>query len=289
MSGTPSTSLTSINAWWTILRRTGSEVISDRVPAVAGGVTFFGLLSLFPAITVLMSFYGLIADPAAVPEHLQALASVVPQGALAIIGEQVRRIIEADQSKLGVAAIAGLVVALWSANSAMKSMMDALDIAYDTEEKRGFLVLNLVSLGFTLAAIAGFIVMITVIAVVPAMIGFLKLGPLGDVLLWAGRWPAMLVLAGAALAVLYQWGPSRPGVAWRWITPGGVLASAALVGFSMLFSWYAANFANYNAIYGSLGAVIGFLIWMWLSVIIVLAGAELNAEVEAWSLRSSAN
>jgi len=201
MSGTPSTSLTSINAWWTILRRTGSEVISDRVPAVAGGVTFFGLLSLFPAITVLMSFYGLIADPAAVPEHLQALASVVPQGALAIIGEQVRRIIEADQSKLGVAAIAGLVVALWSANSAMKSMMDALDIAYDTEEKRGFLVLNLVSLGFTLAAIAGFIVMITVIAVVPAMIGFLKLGPLGDVLLWAGRWPAPFSPSGWAMPI----------------------------------------------------------------------------------------
>jgi len=289
MSGAPSTTLTSIHDLWTILRRTGSEVISDRVPAVAGGVTFYGLLSLFPAITVLMSLYGLVADPASVPEHLQALAIVVPEGALAIIGEQVRRIIEADQSKLGVAAIAGLVVALWSANSAMKAMMDALDIAYDTEERRGFLVLNLVSLGFTLAAIAGFIVMITAIAAVPVMLDVLRLGPLGDVLLWAGRWPAMLVLTGAALAVLYQWGPSRPGVAWRWITPGGVLASAALVGFSMLFSWYAANFANYNATYGSLGAVIGFLVWMWLSVIIVLAGAELNAEVEARNPRSSAD
>jgi membrane protein len=268
------------DGWWAILKRTFAEVNKDRVQAVAGGVTFYGLLSLFPAITVLVSLYGVVADPSAISQHLDVLASLLPQGAMAIISEQVTRIIQTPHAALGFAAIFGLLVALWSAISAMKVMMDALNIAYDAEEKRGFITLNLVSLGFTLAAIIGMIVMVTVIAVVPAILGFFNLGALGDILLWAGRWPVILVLIGMALAVLYQWGPSRPGVAWRWITPGSILASIALVLFSMLFSWYAANVANYNGTYGSLGAVIGFLIWMWLSTTIVLVGAELNAVME---------
>ncbi len=266
--------------WWTILKRTYGEVNKDRVLAVAGGVTFYGLLSLFPAVTVLVSLYGLIADPASIADHLRALGSVLPQGALQIIGDQVTRIVTADQSKLSIAALAGLVVAVWSANSAMKAMMDALNIAYDADEQRSFVKLNLVSLGFTMAAIVGLIVMMSAIAVVPAVLQFFNLGRFGDLLLWAGRWPLVWVLSAAALAVLYQWGPSRTGVAWRWITPGSAAASIGLVLFSMLFSWYAANLADYNGTYGSLGAVIGFLTWMWLCAIIVLAGAELNAEVE---------
>lgn len=272
---------TAAGGWWGILRHTYAEVNGDRVLAVAGGVTFYGLLSLFPAITVLVSIYGLVADPSAIGQHLAVLAGVVPQGALSIIGEQITRITGADQSKLGLAAVGGLLVALWSANAATKAMIDALNVAYGATEKRGFFMLNLVSLGFTLAAIIGLVVMIAVIAVVPAVMLLFNLGVVGDVLLWAGRWPVTLVLIGVALAVLYQWGPCRPGVVWRWITPGSVVAGVGLLAFSMLFSWYAANFANYNGTYGSLGAVIGLLIWLWLSTIIVLVGAELNAEVES--------
>ena len=266
--------------WWGILKRTYAEVNGDRVLAVAGGVTFYGLLSLFPAITVLVSIYGLVADPSAIGQHLEVLDGLLPQGALSIIGEQITRITTADQSKLGVAAAAGLLVALWSANAATKAIIDALNVAYGTTETRGFFILNLVSMGFTLAAIVGLVVMIGVIAVVPAVMQLFNLGVLGDVLLWAGRWPVMLLLVGAALAVLYQWGPCRRDVPWRWITPGSAVGGVGLLVFSMLFSWYAANFANYNGTYGSLGAVIGFLIWMWLSTTIVLVGAELNAVVE---------
>jgi len=267
--------------WWTILKRTFAEVSSDRVLAVAGGVTFYGLLSLFPAITVLVSLYGLISDPASISEHLQMLGTLLPQGALSIIGEQVTRITEGDQSKLSVAAIAGLVVALWSANAAMKAMMDALNIAYGAEEKRGFFKLNLVSLGFTLSAIIALIVLIVAIAAVPLILQLFNIGILADMLLWAGRWPLIFVLMMAGLAVLYRYGPSRPDAPWRWITPGSLFATLGLVVFSMLFSWYAANLANYNETYGSLGAVIGFLTWMWLSAIIVIVGAELNAEIDA--------
>lgn len=267
--------------WWGILKKTYAEVNKDRVLAVAGGVTFYGLLSLFPAVTVLVSLYGLIADPADISHHLQMLGTLLPQGALTIIGDQVTRIAQSDQSKLSIAAIVGVLVALWSANSAMKAMMDALNIAYDTEEKRGFVKLNLVSLGFTLGSIVTIIVMLAGIAAVPAVLQLMDLGVLGDVLLWAGRWPLIFVLMLLAIAVLYRYGPSRPDVAWRWVTPGSLFATVGLVIFSMLFSWYAANFANYNETYGSLGAVIGFLTWMWLSSTIVLVGGELNSTIES--------
>ncbi|MFN4143192.1 MAG: YihY/virulence factor BrkB family protein [Aestuariivirga sp.] len=282
-AGTGADSPTDIPArgWWSILKRTVSQVSADRVLAVAGGVTFYGLLSLFPAITVLVSLYGLIAEPESIARHLDMLKGLLPEGAMSIISEQAMRIAEGDQSKLSLAAGVGIVIALWSANAAMKAMMDALNIAYSVEEKRGFIKLNLISLLFTLSSIIGIIVLIAVVAAVPVILELFWMGPIVDFLIWAGRWPLIFGLGIAALAVLYRYGPSRePDVPWRWITPGSLLAAVGLLIFSMLFSWYAANFANYNETYGSLGAVIGFLTWMWLSAIIVLVGAELNAEIE---------
>lgn len=266
--------------WWQVLKGTFSEVNSDRVPAVAGGVTFYGLLSLFPAITVLVSLYGLIADRQTIAEHLQVLGTFLPQGAMAIIAEQAMRIARSGEAGLSIAASVGLLVALWSANAAMKAMMDALNIAYDTEEKRGFIRLNLVSLAFTLSAIIGLLMLIAVVAAVPVILAMFWLGGMVDFVIWAGRWPVIFVLILLALAVLYRYGPSRPSVRWRWITPGSFAAALGLVLMSMLFSWYAANIGKFNETYGSLGAVIGFLTWMWLSATIILVGAELNAEIE---------
>ena len=271
--------------WWAILKRTFAEVGNDRVLAVAGGVTFYGLLSLFPAVTVLVSLYGLIADPQSIAQHLQTLSGILPEGAMSIIREQAMRIARGDHAQLSVAAAVGVLIALWSANAAMKAMMDALNIAYDTEEKRGFIKLNAVSLLFTISAILGLIVMFAVVAAVPVVLEMFWLGAMVDLLLWAGRWPVIFFLIILALAVLYRYGPSRPDVRWRWITPGSFIAALGLVVFSMLFSWYAANFGKFNETYGSLGAAIGFMTWMWLSATIVLVGAELNAEIENQSRR----
>ena len=266
--------------WWSIVKRTVSEVGSDRVLAVAGGVTFYGLLSLFPAITVLMSIYGLFADRQSITEHLQLLASFLPEGAMSIIAEQVTRITEGDQAKLGLALVFGLLVAIWSANAGVKSLMEALNIAYGVVEKRSFLVLNAVSLAFTLSAILGLILMFAVVAIVPLVLTLFWLGPMADFLISVGRWPLTFFLAIVGLAILYQWGPSRRNVKWRWITPGSCFAAVGLLLLSMLFSWYAANFGKFNETYGSLGAAIGFMTWMWLSTTIVMVGAELNSEIE---------
>ncbi len=267
-------------SWWDVLKSTVSEVSKDRVLAVAGGVTFYGILSLFPAITVLVSVYGLFADPQSITQHIQLLSTFLPEGAMSIIGDQVQRITSADAGQLSLALVFGLVVALWSANAAMKAVIDSLNVAYGVEEKRSFIWLTIVSLLFTLSAIIGLLVMFAVVALVPIVLQFIGLGATMDFLIWAGRWPAAFVLLLLALAVIYQWGPNRPDVHWRWVTPGSILAAVLLLLLSMLFSWYAANFGKFNETYGSLGAVIAFMTWMWLSATIVMVGAELNSEIE---------
>ena len=268
-------------SWWDIVRRTVSEVSGDRVLAVAGGVTFYGLLSLFPALTVLVSLYGLLSDPQSISGHLASLRGVLPEGAMSIIREQIMRINDSGGAELSLTAGVGALVALWSANAATKAMMDALNIAYDREENRSFIRLNLVSLLFTVSGIAGLILLLLVVAAVPVILDVMWLGGTADVLIWIGRWPVIFSLILVGLAVLYRFAPCRPDVRWRWVTPGSLLAALGLLLLSMLFSWYAANIGKFNETYGSLGAVIGFLTWMWLSATIILVGAEFNAEIES--------
>ncbi len=251
-----------------------------RLLAVAGGVTFYGLLALFPAIAAIVAIYGLFADIGTINDHLAVLSGFLPSGAIDVIGEQVKRIASKGNTTLGFAFFLGLGLSLWSANSGMKAMFDALNVAYGEEEKRSFVALNLRTLGFTLGAIAFLLLALGAIVVIPAILQLLGLGRFLGWLLWAARWPALVGLIIVGIAILYRYGPSRENAQWRWITPGSILAAVAWMAFSMLFSWYVANFGKYNETYGSLGAAIGFMTWMWLSVTIILIGAELNAEIE---------
>lgn len=266
--------------WKDILWRVYERVQHDRVMLVAAGVTFYALLAIFPAITALVSIYGLFADPGTIQSHLSTLAGVLPGGALDIIGEQVTRIASKGSGTLGLSFLIGLVVALWSANAGMKSIFDALNIVYEEEEKRSFIMLNMVSLGFTLGAIVFLLAALGVVVVVPIVLGYLGLETWSETLVSLLRWPALLIGIVLALALVYRYGPSRDNAKWRWITPGSLVASVLWLAGSMLFSWYVANFGSYNETYGSLGAVIGFMTWIWISTIIVLLGTEINAEME---------
>ncbi len=266
--------------WNEILRRVFAELGNDRVLAVAGGVTFYGLLALFPAITAFVSIYGIFADRATVLDHLNLLQSFLPEGAIAIISEQLLRILATPNSSLSLGFIFGFGLALWSANAGMKAIMEALNIAYDATEARSFLMLNLQSLLFTFFAILFLTTLVFGIAIIPAVLDFLWLGQITEWILWAGRWPVIFGILIFSLSVLYRYGPCRSNCKWRWITPGTIVAALGLIGFSLLFSWYAANFGSYNETYGSLGAAIGFMTWMWLSSTIILIGAELDAEIE---------
>jgi membrane protein len=273
--------------WKDILYRLWDEIFKDRVGTIAAGTTFYILLSIFPALGALVSLYGLIADPGTIQSHVMDLRGLVPQAMLELIDQELGRLMSARPDTLGWSFGIGLAVALWSANSGMKALFDALNVAYDEEEKRGFIRLNLQSLGFTLGAIVFFILLLNVVIGVPVILNLLPLGPLASVLV--SLLPAILLLGVAALviAVLYRYGPSRANAQWRWITPGSLAAAFVWLLASALFSWYLAHWGNYSATYGSLGAAIGMMMWIYISLWIVLVGAELNSEIEHQTARDT--
>ena len=266
--------------WKEILSRVWEQIGTDRVVAVAAGVTFYALLAIFPMITALVSIYGFVADPATITEHLRTMSSVLPGGAIEVVGEQVTRIASQPRGQLGFGFIAGLAVTLWSANAGMKAIFDALNVAYGETEKRSFFKLNLQSMTFTILGIVAAIAAMMAVVVLPPALEFLGLGEGMQWLISIARWPVLLVLLMAALAVLYRYGPSRDEPKWSWLSPGALVAAIVWLVASLAFSFYAQNFGSYNETYGSLGAVIGFMTWMWISVTIVLVGAEINAEAE---------
>lgn len=266
--------------WKDILWRTYEQINQDRLLATAAGVVFYGLLAIFPAITALVSSYGLFADPSTISDNLQTLAMMLPEGSFSIVQDQIARVLAKGNATLGWAFAFGLLIAIWSANAGMKAVLDALNVVYEEEEKRSFIKLNLVSLGFTVAALAGILVMISAVIAVPLVLQRLGLGERGETWLSYGRWPVLGLLLLFALAVLYRYGPSRATPRWQWLSVGTVAAVVLWLAGSSLLSWYLSNFEDYNATYGSLGAAIGLMTWMWMSAIIVLCGAELNSEIE---------
>jgi membrane protein len=273
--------------WKDILYRVKDEISGDRIGTIAAGTTFFVLLALFPALGALVSLYGLIADPVTINEHLNDLRGYLPAAVLDLVGQELTRLEQTRTGTLGVGFVGGLLVALWSANSGMKALFDALNVAYDETEKRGFFKLNLVSLGFTLGGLVFFILVLNVVIGVPLILNLLPLGPAGNLLVAVVPPIVLFAVAIFVIAVLYRYGPSRTQAQWRWVTPGSVAAAVVWVAASFLFSWYLANFADYSATYGSVGAIIGVMMWIYISMWIVLAGAELNAEIEHQTARDT--
>lgn len=275
------------SGWKDVAWRLWEEIGNDRVGSIAAGTTFFILLALFPALAATVSLYGLVADPASLEQHLASLNGVLPQGAMELISTELHRLVTQPNDGLGFGFVLGLALALWSANSGVKALFDALNVAYDEEEKRGFFALNIASLTFTFCAILFMILVVGVVAVLPNLIGYLPLGPLAKVAV-AVVPPILLVgVAVAGLAALYRYGPSRSRAKWSWITPGSILAALVWVVASAAFSYYVANFGSYNATYGSLGAVVGMMTWIYISMWIVLVGAELNSELEHQTARDT--
>jgi membrane protein len=273
--------------WKRVLVRTYEEINNDRLLALAAGVVFYGLLALFPAITALVSCYALFANPATITDHLATLQTVMPQGGYGIVQDQINRIISNGNGSLSLTFFASLGLALWSANAGLKAIIDALNVVYEVKERRSFITLNLVSLTMTICSIIGMLLAIGAVVVVPVVISYLPLGSFGaGVIAWL-RWPAVIVLLMLGLAALYRFGPNRDNPRWQWLGVGNVVAVLAWLGGSLLLSWYLGNFANYDATYGSLGAAIGLMMWLWITAIVVLVGAELNSEIEAAAGRRS--
>jgi membrane protein len=229
----------------------------------------------------------LFADPNTIAAHLDSLSGMLPEGALNVLADEMKRIAAQGNNTLGVTFIVGLATALWSANAGIKSLVDTLNLVNKEPEKRGFIKLNAVSLTFTSATIVFVLLAFAAMVVLPIALNYLGVAAAAELATTILRWPALLIVVMLGLAVLYRYGPSRAKPKWRWITWGSVFAAIGWLAVSMLFSWYAVNFGSYNKTYGSLGAVIGFMVWIWLSIIVILIGAELNAEIEHQSVRDT--
>jgi membrane protein len=253
---------------------------NHRVLALAAGITYYNLLAIFPALAALVAIYGLFSDPATISSHLDQVSGILPQGAINVARDQITRVASKGAGTLGWAFLVGLAVSLWSANAAMKSLFDTLNIVYGESEKRGLIKLNVISLSFTVAGILFVLIAIAAVVALPISLNYLGLSQAADLILRVGRWPILFVMIALVLSLIYRYGPSRQAPRWRWITWGSALAAMLWLLASGLFSWYTANFGTYNETYGSLGAVIGFMVWMWISAIAILLGGELDAEME---------
>ena len=271
-------------AWWKrVVLNTYAEIGNDRLLAVAAGVVFYALLAIFPAVTAFVSLYGMVASYATINDHISLLSYVLPAGGLEIVQEQIGRLVAKGADKLSFGFVAGLLVALWSANAGIKAMMDALNVIENEHEQRGFIRLNAVSLTFTFGAIVFLLLAIGAVVAFPLVMSAFGMTSVADFATSLLRWPLLFAGILLALAVLYRFGPSRNNARWRWISPGSVFATLAWIAGSALLSLYLSSFADYDATYGSLGAAIGLMMWMWLTTSVVLIGAELNAEIDKLS------
>jgi membrane protein len=276
-----------VRGWKDILLRVYSNVSRHRVMALAAGTIYYTILAIFPAIAALVAMYGLFSDPSTIGRQLDQLGGFLPGGALDIAREQLTRVSSKGAQTLGLTFLVGLAISLWSANAAMKSLFDTLNIVYGEEEKRGFFKLNAISLGFTAAGILFVLAALGSIVAVPVVLKYIGLSKAGDLLLRIGRWPAMYLVITFALAIVYRYGASRQTPQWRWITWGSAIAALLWLCASGLFSFYASNFGKFNETYGSLGAIIGFMTWLWISAIVILLGAEIDAEMEHQTARDT--
>jgi len=271
-----------VRHWWPVLRRTIREFREDNLTDWAAALTYYGVLAIFPALIVLVSILGLVGESATQP-LIDNLGRVAPGPAKDIFTSALENL-QGDQGAAGVLFVVGLLGALWSASGYVAAFMRASNAIYDIEEGRPVWKTLPVRVGLTVVLLV--LLAVTTIAVV--LTGGLAervgdLVGLGStaVTVWnIAKWPVLLVIVSFMFALLYWAAPNVKHPGFRWISPGGVLAVTGWLIASGAFALYVANFGSYNKTYGALGGVVVFLVWLWISNIVILLGAEFNAELE---------
>jgi membrane protein len=265
--------------WKDILWRTYRHLTRDSLPSAAGGVSFYILLATFPAITAFISVYGLFLDPATIASHLYGLSAILPEDALNLIAGQMMRLADQRRDVLGATLAVSTLLALWSANAGMKALLIGLNVAYSEREKRKYLQRTV----FAYLATVGSVIFLAVVVAltIAAPILLRSLGLAQAMFGWGVfRWLMVYFIAAAFFILAYRYGPSRRRARWRWVSVGGAAAALLWMVGSLVFSFFIDHFTQFGMTYGSLGAVIGFMLWVWFSTMVLLVGAELNAEIE---------
>jgi membrane protein len=272
--------------WLDIAKRIWARQGQENLGLVAAGIAFYGLLSLFPGLTALVAVAGVLLDPDVLIENSQMLAALLPESAAEIITGQLDDVLGANAASLGIAAVFTLGLALFSASKAVANFIIGLNIVYDEDETRGFVALTALKLALTAALIVVFVLAIAIVAALPAVAAWFG-GSFVASIVDLARWPLLLLIGIAAVAVLFRFAPNRRAAEWRWLTPGAALACILWVAGSIGFSFYVQSFGTYNETFGALGGVIVLLTWLWLSAFVVLLGALLDAELEAQTAKDS--
>jgi len=273
--------------WRDVALRVKERMSRDRLSIIAAGVAFYALMAVFPALAALVAIYGLAFDPQQVSNQVASLGSVLPKEAADILLGQLNDLVQTSSTALGIGAAVGVLLAVWSTSSGVRTLMDALNVAYDEEERRGTIKFYAVALFLTLAALVGMAILIALIVAIPVGTKFLGLGPVAELAASIVRWPIVALWVMFGLAVLYRFGPSRQQPRWAWVSHGAIIATVLWLVGSVLFSVYVSYFASYNKTYGSAGAVVILLTWFLLSSYVVLIGAEINAESERQTRRDT--
>lgn len=268
--------------YYEIAKRTFVVTEEDNISVLAAGVAFFSFLSLFPAIGVAVSLYGLVSDPEQVQAQLLALAQVLPAQAREVLQGQLERVASQNSSALGLGLLLSLAFATWSSHRALKASLRALTTTQEEVEGRGYLKVSLIAMGLTFAGIVAGTVLLGLVAVVPVLLEYVGIDAGLVALIDVGRWPLATALVLVSITVLYRLGPDRRAPKWRWLSPGSLFATVGWLAVSAGFSTYVSHFDRYDESYGSVAAVVILMMWLYLSAYVVLLGSELNAVMELY-------
>ena len=259
---------------------------NDNISLVAAGVAFYVMLSIFPALAAMVSLYALVGNPDDVANRIQDYSYLLPPEAMKLITDGLHNFAKTAGSTLSWALATSLLLALWSARAGISSIMTGLNIAYEELETRSFVAQTAIALGLTFGAILFAVVVVFAVAVVPIILKFLPFGSLAATVLDYARWPILAVLVALGFGLIYRVGPCRRDASWRWITWGSGIATVLWLAGSILFSVYVGRFGSYDATYGALGAVVVLLLWLWVSALVLLVGAEIDDELDERASRT---
>lgn len=269
-----------VRGWLSIGKRVYGQIGQDHVQIVAAGVAFYFFLSLFPAIAAVLSIYGLITAPAEAAAQMQQLEPLLPEQAYTLISDFAGGLAGNESGSLGWGVTVSILLSLWSTNKGTAALFTGLNIAYDEKEARPFLRRKLLTLGVTLGAILAGTLLLSAIAVLPALRNMLVLPGWLDAGVGWLRWPFFAAVALFGLGFLYKVAPHRTNPEWRWITPGSLVATGLWLLGSVGFAWYIESFGNMSKTYGSVAAIAVLMLWFFITAFAILIGAEINGESE---------
>jgi membrane protein len=273
--------------WFQIVKRAWKESKKDSVPLLSAGVAFYAFLAIIPTLIAVVMIYGLVSDAEDVAEQVESFGEALPTSAEELLTEQMTTLATASERSLSVGLVIALVFALWTASGGISNLITAVNVAYDEEQKRGFVKSRALALGMTVGAIVFMVVAVALVAAIPVVLDALDVPGWVKAVVQVGRWLGLVVAVLIALALLYRWAPDRDAPKFRWLSIGAVVATVLWVVGSIGFSVYVDNFGSYGRTYGSLAGVVVLLLWLWLAAYATLLGAEINAEMEQQTIKDT--